>query len=91
MSNTRLMLILILVQQSMMGVIWLGAALLGLARASAWHRGLSALLVATSLALVTLRQANVSPWLAIGRCQCPGRRPQVLAPRRAALVRAPWE
>lgn len=66
MSNTRLMLILILVQQGMMGVIWFGAALLGLARRPAWHWGLSALLVAVALGLVTLRESGVSPWLTIG-------------------------
>lgn len=66
MSNTRLMLILILVQQGMMGVIWLGAALLGLARRPAWHWGLSALLVAVALGLVTLRESGASPWLTIG-------------------------
>jgi diguanylate cyclase (GGDEF)-like protein len=65
MSNTRLMLILILVQQGTMGVIWLGAAALGLARVPAWHFGVSALLVASSLSLATLRESGVSPWLGI--------------------------
>jgi len=65
MSNTRLMLILILVQQGTMGVIWLGAAMLGLARVPAWHFGVSALLVASSLSLVTLREGGISPWVGI--------------------------
>ena len=62
MSNPQLLITIIVLQQGLIGLMWLGAALTGLARGSAWHWGASALCMALCLMLVTGR-GDISPWL----------------------------
>lgn len=63
MTNAQLLLSLILIQQGVLGVVWLGAAALGLVRVPAIHFGLSSGLVAISLAATILRDTDLDRWL----------------------------
>ena len=58
MTNPQLLLTLILIQQGVLGVVWLGAAALGLARRPALHFGAAAMLLAFGLAAVVVRDAG---------------------------------
>ncbi|MEN9629029.1 MAG: hypothetical protein RJA10_2256 [Pseudomonadota bacterium] len=63
MTNAQLLLSLILIQQGVLGVVWLGAAALGLARRPALHFGAAAALGALSLAGVLQRGPGNVHWL----------------------------
>ena len=63
MTNAQLLLSLILIQQGVLGVVWLGAAALGLARRPALHFGAASALVALSLAGALLREPGHDHWL----------------------------
>jgi diguanylate cyclase (GGDEF)-like protein len=64
-SNAKLLLIVILLQQFLFGLFWLGAARLRLARGPAQHWAAMTWLVAGGLALITLR-GTVPLWLSVG-------------------------
>jgi diguanylate cyclase (GGDEF)-like protein len=64
-SNAQLLLVVILLQQSLFGLFWLGAARLRLARRPALHWAAMALLVACGLALILLR-GQAPTWLSVG-------------------------
>ena len=63
MTNAQLLLSLILIQQGVLGVVWLGAAALGLTRRPALHFGGASALVAVSLAGALLRVPGHDHWL----------------------------
>lgn len=63
MSSPQMLLVLMLVQQGLLGALWLGVASLGLARQPALHWGAATLVLAASLGLVALRDAALSPWV----------------------------
>lgn len=63
MTNAQLLLSLILIQQGVLGVVWLGAAALGLARVPALHFGIASGLVAASLGGALLRVPGHDHWL----------------------------
>ena len=65
MTNPQLLITLILVQVGLLGLLWLGAAGLGLARQPALHWGAMNLMGAAALILVALRGQSVSPWLSV--------------------------
>jgi diguanylate cyclase (GGDEF)-like protein len=58
MSQSELLLSLIIIQQGLLGVVWLGASALGLVRRPALHFGASSVLVAAGLAAVVGRDAG---------------------------------
>ncbi len=64
MTISQLLLTIILLQQGFLGLIWLGAAAIGLARRPAWHWGLAAAAMAVCLAGVMLRDV-LDPWLGL--------------------------
>jgi hypothetical protein len=64
-SNAELLLSVILLQQSLFGLFWLGAARLRLARRPALHWAAMAWLVASGLVLV-LQRGQAPQWLSVG-------------------------
>ena len=64
MTISQLLLTIILLQQGFLGLIWLGAAAICLARRPAWHWGLAAAAMAVCLAGVMLRDV-LDPWLGL--------------------------
>lgn len=64
-SNVQLLLIAVLVQQSLFGLFWLGAAQLRLAWRPALHWAAMALLMACGLALILMRGQSPT-WLSVG-------------------------
>lgn len=58
-----MLLVLMLAQQGLVGILWLGVASLGLARRPALHWGAATWVLAASLTLVALRDGVLSPWL----------------------------
>lgn len=64
-TNAQLLLIALLLQQSLFGLLWLGAARLRLARRPALHWAAMAWLVAGGLALILLR-GQAPQWLSVG-------------------------
>jgi diguanylate cyclase (GGDEF)-like protein len=64
-SNTALLLIVILLQQFLFGLVWLGAARLRLARRPTLHWSAMAWLMACSLALI-LQRGQAPQWLSVG-------------------------
>jgi diguanylate cyclase (GGDEF)-like protein len=65
MSNTQLLLTLILLQQGLFGLLWLGAARLRLARRPAWHWAAMAGLVALGMSLL-LQRGQAPLWVSVG-------------------------
>lgn len=65
MTHAQFLITLILVQLGLLGLLWLGAAALGLARRPALHWGATNLLAAASMSLVLLRGQGASPWLGL--------------------------
>jgi diguanylate cyclase (GGDEF)-like protein len=64
-SNPTLLLIVLLLQQLLFGLLWMGAARLRLARRPALHWAAMAWLEASGLALILLR-GQAPPWLSVG-------------------------
>ncbi len=64
MSPATLLLTVILIQQGLIGLAWAAAAWAGLSRRAAWHWCASALAMAASLVLITLRPA-LDAWIGI--------------------------
>jgi len=64
-SNVQLLLIAVLVQQSLFGLLWLGAAQLRLSQRAALHWAVMALLMSSGLALILLRGQSPA-WLSVG-------------------------
>jgi len=64
MSNSTLLLTIILILQGLLAFVWLGIAAQGLARAPTLHWGVATALIALCLALVVLRRPDTNPWLA---------------------------
>ena len=64
MTNHHLLLTLIVLQQGLLGLLWLGAARVGLARRPALHWGAAAVLMVACLAGVMVRD-QTGPWLAL--------------------------
>ena len=61
MTNAQLLLALITIQQCLLGVVWMGAAALGLTRRAALHFGTAAVGVAAGLVAVVARDAGAVP------------------------------
>jgi diguanylate cyclase (GGDEF)-like protein len=65
MSPVAQLLIMVLLQQGLIGLAWTAAAAGGLSRAAAWHWCAAAGIMTASLVLVALRE-QVDPWLGFG-------------------------
>jgi diguanylate cyclase (GGDEF)-like protein len=71
MSYAGLLLTVVILQQGFLGLIWLGAAYIGLARRSAWHWGAAALIMSACLVGVSGRD-SVGAWLGYGLANMAG-------------------
>lgn len=65
MSNAQLLLTLILLQQGLLGLVWMGTAALGLSRRPAMHWGAANLAAAAALMLVVQRESGLAPWAGV--------------------------